>query len=43
VTVDRSASLSLSRNNPWHGRSLQGAVEATVLRGAVTARKGALA
>ena len=43
VTVDRSASLSLSRNNPWHGRTLQGAVEATVLRGRVTARKGALA
>jgi dihydroorotase len=43
VTVDRSASLSLSRNNPWHGRSLRGAVQATVLRGRVTAQKGAVA
>jgi dihydroorotase len=43
VTVDRSASLSLSRNNPWHGRTLQGAVQATVLRGRVTAQKGAVA
>ena len=33
VTVDRDASLSLSRNNPWHGRTLRGAVHATVLRG----------
>jgi dihydroorotase len=43
VTVDRSASLSLSRNNPWHGRTLRGAVHATVLRGRVTALKGAIA
>ena len=35
VTVDRSASRSLSRNNPWHGRTLRGAVHATVLRGRV--------
>jgi dihydroorotase len=42
VTVDRSASLSLSRNNPWHGRTLHGAVHATVLRGRVTAQKGAV-
>jgi dihydroorotase len=42
VTVDRGASLSLSRNNPWHGRTLRGAVHATVLRGRVTAQKGAL-
>ncbi len=42
VTVDRSASLSLSRNNPWHGRTLVGAVHATVLRGRVTAQKGAV-
>ena len=40
--VDRSASLSLSRNNPWHGRTLRGAVHATVLRGRVTAQKGSL-
>ena len=26
VTVDRDASMSLSRNNPWHGRTLRGAV-----------------
>jgi dihydroorotase len=43
VTIDRSASMSLSRNNPWHGRTLRGAVHATVLRGRVTAQKGALA
>lgn len=33
VTVDRDESLSLSRNNPWHGRQLSGAVVATYLRG----------
>ena len=43
VTVDRGASLSLSRNNPWHGRTLRGAVHATVFGGRVTAQKGALA
>ena len=43
VTVDRGASLSLSRNNPWHGHTLRGAVHATLLRGRVTARKGAVA
>ena len=43
VTVDRDASVSLSRNNPWHGRRLTGAVHATVLRGAPTVLKGALA
>jgi dihydroorotase len=43
VTIDRSASLSLSRNNPWHGRTLRGAVHATVLRGRITAQKGAVA
>jgi len=43
VTVDRSASLSLSRNNPWHGHTLRGAVHATVLRGHHTAHKGAVA
>jgi dihydroorotase len=40
VTVDREASHSLSRNNPWHGRTLTGAVRATILRGLVTARDG---
>jgi dihydroorotase len=43
VTVDRSASLSLSRNNPWHGRTLRGTVHATVFGGRVTAQKGAIA
>jgi dihydroorotase len=43
VTVDRGASLSLSRNNPWHGRTLRGSVHATLFRGRVTARKGAVA
>lgn len=40
VTVDRAASQSLSRNTPWHGRSLTGAVHTTILRGRVTARGG---
>jgi dihydroorotase len=40
-TVDRDASQSLSRNNPWHGRTLTGAVHTTILRGRVTAREGA--
>ncbi|WP_377642940.1 dihydroorotase [Oryzobacter terrae] len=40
VTVDRAASQSLSRNTPWHGRSLSGAVHTTILRGRVTAREG---
>ncbi len=35
VTVDRDASQSLSRNNPWHGRTLTGAVHTTILRGRV--------
>ncbi len=39
-TVDAAASHSLSRNNPWHGRTLPAAVVATVLRGRVTARDG---
>jgi dihydroorotase len=43
VTVDRDASMSLSRNNPWHGRTLTGAVHATLLRGQPTVLKGALA
>ena len=40
VTVDRDASQSLSRNTPWHGRTLTGAVHTTILRGAVSARGG---
>ena len=43
MTVDRDASMSLSRNNPWHGRTLTGAVHATLLRGLPTVLKGALA
>jgi len=43
TTVDRARSLSLSRNNPWHGRTLTGAVVATYLRGRLTAREGRLA
>ena len=31
--VDRDASLSLSRNNPWHGRTVTGRVVGTWLRG----------
>jgi dihydroorotase len=42
ITVDRDASMSLSRNNPWHGRRLTGAVHATILRGLPTVLKGAL-
>ena len=40
TTVDREASHSLSRNNPWHGRTLTGAVHATILRGRLTALGG---
>lgn len=35
-TIDAESSRSLSRNNPWHGRTLTGAVVGTVLRGRVT-------
>lgn len=38
--IDRSSSLSLSRNNPWHDRSLTGTVELTMLHGRITARQG---
>lgn len=43
VTVDRDASASLSRNNPWHGRDLRSRVVHTVYAGRVTVRDGALA
>jgi dihydroorotase len=43
VVVDRAASASLSRNNPWHERKLTGAVVATVLRGVPTVLDGGLA
>jgi dihydroorotase len=39
-TVDRDASASLSRNNPWHGMRLGARVHTTILRGRVTARGG---
>jgi dihydroorotase len=38
--VDRGAQQSLSRNTPWHGHGLTGAVHTTILRGRVTARGG---
>lgn len=34
--IDRDASHSLSRNNPWHGLSLTGRVHSTLLRGRPT-------
>jgi dihydroorotase len=39
-TVDRDASKSFARNNPWHGMTFSGAVHTTILRGDVTAREG---
>ena len=36
AVVDRDASASLSRNNPWHGRELPDPVVATVWAGRVT-------
>jgi len=39
-TVDREASRSFARNNPWHGMTFTGAVHTTILRGTVTAREG---
>ena len=42
LTVDRDASVSLSRNNPWHGRTLGATVHATVLRGRPTVLDGVL-
>ncbi|GAA1929804.1 dihydroorotase [Nocardioides hwasunensis] len=42
VTVDRDASASLSRNNPWHGRVLTSRVVHTVYSGRVTVRDGVL-
>lgn len=42
ITVDRDDSASLSRNNPWHGRTLSAAVHATFLRGVPTVMEGKL-
>jgi len=36
ATVDRDASASLSRNNPWHGRDLPDPVMITISAGRVT-------
>ena len=40
VVVDRAASVSLSRNNPWHDRKLTGAVVATYFHGNETWAEG---
>ena len=40
VTVDPGASLSLSRNTPFAGRTLTGRVRTTILHGRVTAADG---
>jgi dihydroorotase len=37
--VDRDASASLSRNNPWHGRELPDPVVATIWAGRITYQK----
>ena len=42
TTVDRETSVSLSRNNPWHGHRLTSRVVHTVHRGRVTVRDGAV-
>lgn len=42
VTIDRDASVSLSRNNPWHGRAFTGKVHATFLRGRATVNHATL-
>lgn len=38
--VDREASASRSRNNPYHGRDLPDPVELTLFRGRITHRRG---
>ncbi len=40
AVVDKDASASLSRNNPYHGRLLPDPIEATYLRGRETYRRG---
>ena len=42
VTIDRDASRSRSRNNPYHGRALHGRVVTTLLRGVPTLLDGRL-
>jgi dihydroorotase len=39
TTVDRNASASLSRNNPWHGRELPDPIVATIWAGRFTYQK----
>ena len=39
AVVDRAASASLSRNNPWHGRELPDPVVATFWAGRATYRR----
>jgi dihydroorotase len=39
TTVDRGASASLSRNNPWHGRELPDPIVATIWAGRITYQK----
>jgi dihydroorotase len=39
AVLDRDASVSLSRNNPWHGRELPDPVVATIWQGRITYRK----
>jgi dihydroorotase len=43
VTVEGSASASLSRNTPYEGMKLPGRIVATFLRGRATVMNGALA
>ncbi len=40
TVIDAAASNSLSRNNPWHGRTLRGQVVATFLRSTPTVLDG---
>ena len=42
VTIDRDASRSKSRNNPYHGREFHGRVVTTLLRGVPTLLEGRL-
>jgi len=42
LVVDRDQSVSMSRNNPWHGRTLGASVHATLLRGVPTVLEGKL-
>lgn len=42
IVIDREASESRSRNNPWHGRKMHGRVVTTLLRGRPTLLDGAV-